>query len=190
MEKTVTVIRGQLHKFMLIPIMEHHAEFFDAGPICFAVEGRVLGDAQGQVGERGASMHVLSADRKQEYARFDCFERVPHYHYILNADQHNIVWGYDPQMNGPMLPWALAAIRNRLPAVLRQAAATELAERVERQGWDKSVLQKVEQAMIAAHARTIPGTDMIQEGRDWYARWKRIHPHFNTVDDQINGRPA
>jgi hypothetical protein len=181
-EKTVKVVRGQLHKFMLIPIMEHHAKFFAAGPVCFAVEGRVLGDARGNVGERGASIHVLSADRHEEYARFDCFERVPHYHYILNSDQHNIVWGYDPGINGPMLPWALAAIRARLPAILRQAGAGQLADRVEREGWDASVLDKVEHAMIAAHARTIPGTDMTQEGRDWYARWKSLHPEFNTVD--------
>jgi len=182
-ERTVRVVRGQRHKFMLIPIMEHHAEFFAAGPVTFAVEGRVLGDAHGKVGERGASIHVLSADRKEEYARFDCFERTPHYHYILNAQQHNIVWGYDTEVNGPMLPWALAAIRERLPSILRQAGATQLADRVERQGWDRSVLDQVEQAMIAAHARTIPGTDMIAEGRDWYARWKALHPQFNTVDD-------
>jgi hypothetical protein len=181
-EKTVHVVRGQRHKFMLIPIMEHHAQFFEAGPVTFAVEGRVLGDAQGNVGERGGSIHVLSAGRKEEYARFDCFERVPHYHYIINSDQHNIVWGYDPAINGPMLPWALAAIRDRLPYILRQAGATPLADRVEQQGWHKGVLDKVEQAMIAAHARTIPGTDMVQEGRDWYTRWKRLHPQFNTVD--------
>jgi hypothetical protein len=146
----------------------------------------VLGDAQGNVGERGASIHVFSADRKEEYARFDCFERVPHYHYILNADQHNIVWGYDCTLNGPMLPWALAAIRDRLPGILRQAGATRLADQVERQGWDKSVLDKVEQAMIAAHARTIPGTDMVQEGRDWYVHWKKVHPQFNTVDEEVS----
>jgi hypothetical protein len=181
-EKTVSVVRGQHHKFMLIPIMAHHAEFFEAGPVTFAVEGRVLGDAQGRVGERGASIHVLHADRKEEYARFDCFERIPHYHYILNAEQHNIVWGYDSDINGPMLPWALGVIRDRLPAILRRVGATGLAERAERDGWDKSVLAKVKAAMIAADARTRPGTDMIQEGRDWYARWKTMHPQFNTVD--------
>jgi hypothetical protein len=181
-EKTVHVVRGQHHKFMLIPIMAHHAQFFDAGPITFAVEGRVLGDAQGRVGERGASIHVLHADRTEEYARFDCFERIPHYHYILNAEQHNIVWGYDTEINGPMLPWALGVLRERLPAILRSAGALAFAERVVREGWDKSVLGRVEQAMIEADARTRPGTDMIEEGRDWYARWKTIHPQFNTVE--------
>ena len=183
-ERTVSVVRGQLHKFMLIPIMAHNAEWFEAGPVTFAVEGRVLGDKEGRVGERGASIHVFSADRREEYARFDCFEKVPHYHYILNADQHNIVWGYDPEINGPMLPWALGVIRTRLPTILRRAGATALAERVETDGFDASVLDKVEQAMIAAWDRTFPGTDMVEEGRDWYARWKQIHPQFNTVEEE------
>jgi hypothetical protein len=182
-EKTVAVVRGQRHKFMLIPIMAHNAEWFEAGPVTFAVEGRVLGDQDGKVGERGASIHVFSADRSEEYARFDCFEKVPHYHYILNAEQHNVVWGYDPDVNGPMLPWALGVIRTRLPGILRQAGATALAERVEKDGFDVSVLDKVERAMRQAWDRTFPGTDMVEEGRDWYYRWKKIHPQFNTVDD-------
>lgn len=181
-EKTVQVVRGQHHKFMLLPIMAHNAQWFEAGPVTFAVEARVLGDAEGRVGERGASLHVFSADRSEEYARFDCFERIPHYHYILNDLQHNQVWGYDPDINGPMTPWAIGAIRNRLPAILRRAGALALAERVEKEGFDTSVLDDVEQAMIAAWDRCFPGTDLIQEGRDWFARWKTLHPQFNTVD--------
>jgi hypothetical protein len=181
-EKTVEVVRGQYHKFMLIPVMAHNADWFEAGPVTFAVEARVLGDKDGVVGERGASIHVFNAERTEEYARFDCFERIPHYHYILNDLQHNVVWGYDPAINGPMLPWALAAIRTRLPAILRHAGATALADRVEAEGFDASVLNEVEQAMNAAWERTFPGTDMIQEGYDWYVRWKQIHPQFNTVD--------
>jgi hypothetical protein len=181
-DKTVQVVRGQHHKFMLLPVMAHNAAWIEAGPVTFAVEARVLGDARGVIGERGASLHVFSADRSKEYVRFDNFQNGPHYHYILNDLQHNVVWGYDPDMNGPMLPWAISAIRNRLPALLRRAGATELAERVEREGFDASALQKVEQAMTAAWERCFPGTDMVEEGRDWYVRWKKIHPQFNTVD--------
>jgi hypothetical protein len=180
-EATVHVVRGQRHKFMLIPIMAHNARWFEAGPVTFAVEGRVLADSNGKVGERGASIHIFNADRSEEYARFDCFEKVPHYHYILNAEQHNILWGYDAEINGPMLPWALNVIRTRLPSILRQAQATALAERVEKEGFDATRLQKVEQAMLEAWDKTFPGTDMVQEGRDWYDRWKKIHPQFNTV---------
>jgi hypothetical protein len=181
-KETVSVVRGQLHKFMLIPIMEHHVKWFPAGPVTFGVEGRVLGDAEGNVGERGSSIHIFNPERTEEYARFDCFSKVPHYHYILNADQHNILWGYDPEMNGPMLPWALGVIRARLPSILRNAGESELADRVEGDGWDTAVLDQVEAAMIEAWDRTFPGTDMVEEGRAWYDRWKRIHPQFNTVD--------
>jgi hypothetical protein len=182
-EKTVDVVRGQLHKFMLLPVMEHHADWFEAGPVTFAVEARVIGDSKGGVAERGASIHVFDAARRNEYARFDCFDRTPHYHYILNDVQHNVVWGYDPEVNGPMLAWALAAIRDRLPAILRGAHALELSEQVAHEGFDASVLAEVEQAMIVARERTFPGTDMIEEGLAWYARWKQIHPQFNTVED-------
>jgi hypothetical protein len=182
-EKTVDVVRGQLHKFMLLPVMEHHADWFDAGPVTFAVEARVIGNSKGEIAERGASIHVFDAERRNEYARFDCFEGTPHYHFILNDVQHNVVWGYDPVINGPMLAWSLGVIRDRLPDILREARAPELAALVEREGFDASVLDGVKKAMIAAHARTFPGTDMIDEGLAWYSRWKDLHPEFNTVDD-------
>ncbi|HEX4182514.1 MAG TPA: hypothetical protein VHY34_04585 [Caulobacteraceae bacterium] len=110
-EKTASVVRGQHHKFMLIPIMDHNAKFFPAGPVTFGVEARVLAYNDGKFLDRGASIHLFNADRSTEYARFDCFEKYPHYHYILNAEQHNILWGYDPDINGLMLPWALGVLR-------------------------------------------------------------------------------
>jgi hypothetical protein len=182
-EKTVQVVRGQHHKFMLLPVMHHNAAWFEAGPVTFAIEARVLGDSKGVVGERGASLHIFSADRALEYVRFDNFQHGPHYHYILNDLQHNVVWGYDPDANGPMLQWALAAIRDRLPSLLRRAGATALAEQVEAEGFDASVLPQLEAAMQAAWERTFTEADeMVAEGRDWYVRWKEIHPQFNTVD--------
>lgn len=182
-EKTVSVVSGQLHKFMLIPIMPQHTEWFEAGPVTFGVEARVLGGKDGDVSLRGASLHVFNADRSEEYARYDCFNRLPHYHYILNDDQHNIVWGYDPDVNGPMPAWALGVIRNNLPSILRKAGAIALAAQVEKEGFDTSVLEKVEQGLGRAWDATFPGTEMIQEGIDWMVRWKAIHPQFNTVDD-------
>src|SRR6202007_3015633 len=65
--KTVSVVRGQYHRFMLIPIQDDEAEFFPAGPITFGIESRVLGHPDGRVGERGASLHVFNADRSEEY---------------------------------------------------------------------------------------------------------------------------
>jgi hypothetical protein len=179
---TVKVVRGQLHKFMLIPILEDEIEWFPAGPVTFGVEARALADRTGKVGERGASVHVFEYDRKTERLRFDCFAYTPHYHYILQRDQHNIVWGYDPTVNGPMIDWALNAIRHRLPAMLRSAQAEELADRVEREGFDRSVLDRIAGAMATAHEKTIPGTELALKSRDWMNRWKQIHPQFNTVD--------
>lgn len=180
--ETVQVVRGQLHKFMLIPIMEDEIEWFPAGPITFGVEARALADRSGKVGERGASIHVFDNDRKTERLRFDCFAHTPHYHYILQNEQHNVVWGYDPVINGPMSTWALRVIRERLHELLRAAGANELAERVEREGFDVSVLQRIGDAVVAADSKTNPGIELALKGRDWMNRWKQIHPQFNTVD--------
>jgi hypothetical protein len=179
--RATPAVRGQLHKFLPLPPIPHHAQWFEAGPVTFAVEARVLDDDQGEMGERSASIHVFGADRREEYARFDCFERFPHYHYILNEDQHNVVWGYDPVVNGPMLPWALETIRHRLPAILRQARAPELAARVETEGFDASVLDRIART-VAAWQPPAPAAELMAEARDWYARWKAIHPQFNTAD--------
>lgn len=183
-KNSVHVVYGQYHRFKLIPIMDHHAAFLPAGPVTFGVEGRVLGTAEGVVGEIGASLHVFNADRSEEWLRFDCFDRGPHYHYVLHNLGHNIVWGYDPAANGPMLPWALNAIRTRLPALLRKSGADALAADVERHGIDTDILNQAEAAMIEADRRIRPGSiEMIEEGIAWMERWKRLHPQFNTVDD-------
>jgi hypothetical protein len=176
-------VRGQHHKFMLIPIMEHHTEWIEGGPVAFGVEARAMGDGKGNVGERGASLHVCNAERTEEYARFDCFQYYPHYHYILNDLQHNVLWGYDPDVNGPMEAWAVETLRRRLPTVLRRAGAVALAERVEKDPVDPAVLDRVEDAMARAHARTYPGTDMIEEGYAWYKNWQKVHPQFEKVED-------
>src|SRR5439155_7908222 len=41
----VPTIRGQYHTFMLIPLVEHHTRWFDAGPVSIGVESRALGDS-------------------------------------------------------------------------------------------------------------------------------------------------
>jgi hypothetical protein len=179
--RQVPTIRGQLHKFMLIPIMINHTRWFDAGPISIGVEARALGDEQMMV--RGPSIHVCSADRSKEFVRFDVFGAVLHYHYILNEPEHNILWGYDPDVNGPMIPWAVAAIRNRLPTLLRNCDEHALAVEVEQAGWDRSVLAEVEKA--ASEALKPREDDLVRakEGMDWMYKWKAVHPQFNTLDD-------
>ncbi|MEO7248389.1 MAG: hypothetical protein ABIW31_08015, partial [Novosphingobium sp.] len=143
--RQVVTIRGQYHRFPLIPIIEHHLQWFDAGPVSIAVEARALGDSAERM-VRGPSIHVFGADHSQEYLRFDVFGTVLHYHYIHPASGHNTLWGYDPDTNGPMIPWVIAALRDRLPVMLRRAGADALADEVETMGWDSAVLSAVEKA--------------------------------------------
>lgn len=180
--RTVETIRGQYHKFMLIPMIEHHARWFDAGPVSIAVEARALGDSPDRM-VRGPSIHVFNAARTEEYLRFDIFGKVLHYHYILNGPQHNILWGYDPDVNGPMIPWVAAALCERLPVMLRRAGADALAGEVEEQGWDSSVLPDVVRAATQALAPREDDLVRAREGMDWMMEWKRIHPQFNTVEE-------
>lgn len=180
--RQVDTIRGQYHKFMLIPIMQHHTRWFDAGPISIGVEARALGsDVEHMV--RGPSIHVCNAARDKEYIRFDVFGAVLHYHYCLADAEHNILWGYDPDVNGPMIPWAVNALRNRLPTMLRAAGADALAVEVEQQGWDTSVLAEVEKAAAEALAPRADDLERAREGIDWMMDWKKVHPQFNTVDE-------
>jgi hypothetical protein len=179
----VPTIRGQLHTFMLIPIMERHTRWFDAGPVSIGVEARALGDsAENMV--RGPSIHVCNAARSEEYVRFDVFGKVLHYHYIHNEAAANTLWGYDPDVNGPMIPWAVNALHDRLPTLLRNAGAAALATEVEQCGWDSSVLDEVARAASEALAPREGELALAKEGMDWMYAWKSVHPQFNTLDEQ------
>ena len=180
--RQVDTIRGQYHKFMLIPLMDRHTTWFDAGPVSIGVEARALGDSAERM-VRGPSIHVCSADRAKEFIRFDVFGKVLHYHYIVNEHDHNILWGYDPDVNGPMIPWAVEALRTRLPTLLRRAGENALAIQVEECGWDSSVLDAV--AKTASEALAPRDDDLVRakEGMEWMYKWKAAHPQFNTVGE-------
>jgi len=180
--RQVPTIRGQYHTFMLIPLVEEHTRWFDAGPVSIGVEARALGDERMMV--RGPSIHVCNADRSEEYVRFDVFGAVLHYHYIHNDRAANTLWGYDPDVNGPMIPWACAALRDRLPTLLRNAGAEQLAKDVEQQGWDSSVLDDVAKAASEALAPSDDDLVRAKQGMDWMYAWKAAHPQFNTLDEQ------
>lgn len=179
----VPTIRGQYHTFTLIPPMEQHTRWFDAGPVSIGVEARALGDSLENM-VRGPSIHVFNAARDTEYLRFDVFGKVLHYHYVHADRDANTLWGYDPDVNGPMIPWAVNALHDRLSTLLRNAGADELAKEVEQCGWDTSVLDEVAQA--AAEALKPSEHDLIRarEGMDWMYAWKKVHPQFNTLDEQ------
>ena len=127
---------------------------------------------------------IKGADRSREVIRFDCFDRFPHYHYILNETQNNVVWGYDPDANGPMLEWSFASIRRRLPAFLRRAGEAALAEQVEREGLDTGAIDRLRQA-IDSWEPSLPSDEALAEGKAWYERWMQVHPQFNTAAGQV-----
>lgn len=176
------VVRGQYHEFVLIPPMEHHTRWFDAGPVSIGVEARALGsDPERMI--RGPSIHVFNAARTSEFLRFDIFGEVLHYHYVLPDKDHNVVWGYDPDTNGPMLAWATGALRDRLPTMLRKCGPSgeRLAREIEQQGWDSSVLPQVESAAAEALRPRPDDVERSREGMAWMMKWKAVHPQFNTV---------
>jgi hypothetical protein len=182
--RATPAVRGTIHQFLPLPVMPQHAQWFEAGPVTFALELRVLDDGQGRPGERSISIHVFSPDRSREVIRFDCFDRFPHYHYILNETQNNVVWGYDPDANGPMLEWSFASIRNRLPQFLRRAGEDALADRAEREGLDTGAIDRLRHA-IDSWEPSLPSDEALAEGKAWYARWKQVHPQFNTAAGQV-----
>jgi len=179
----VPTIRGQYHTFTLIPPMEHNTRWFDAGPVSIGVEARALGDSLERM-VRGPSIHVYNAKRSVEYIRFDVFGSVLHYHYVHADRDANTLWGFDPDTNGPMIPWACATLRDRLPTLLRGAGAVQLAKDVEEQGWDTSVLVDVARAATEALAPSDNDLVRAKEGMDWMYAWKAVHPQFNTLDEQ------
>jgi hypothetical protein len=171
------LVNGQTFNFLPIPIIEHNSEWFEAGPVTFAVETRVLGAAKAGRAAGGGTIHVFSADRAQEFVRFDCFDAAPHYHYINQVECLNTVWAFDPGMNGPMVTWAIRNLRDNLPAMLRAAGGESIAKQVELTGFDQSVLGKIEAALGAATERAIQDSGMVEEGVAWLDEWKKKNPN-------------
>jgi len=138
---------GREYTVMPIAINWAHSVEVSAGPVTFVVEARnltreaileneaVQGRTDGidhnyEVHDGGASLHVLATDNRVEYLRFDCFDNEPHYHYIREAEQRNIVVRFDDVADGNPLEWTVSRVRNRLPHMLEHAGAHHLAEKV------------------------------------------------------------
>ncbi len=160
-----------------IPAFPEFTRTFDAGPVTFGVEYRLLDenaireaygdDAREQFGnvtppglptrieEDGVSVHVFGSEDRREYLRFDCFGDFPHYHYIVAREGHQSVMEFDPIADGPIVPWMLKCLRARLPMMLERAGAADLAEKVEPRALDR-VLEAVEQEVAAAIERGKP----------------------------------
>jgi hypothetical protein len=106
-------------------------------------------------GGRAVSLHVLDAASGHEYLRFDCFDGVPHYHYLRpwttpeECDNHSVDW--DEVAHGPMTPWALHTLRTRLSEMLVEAGGANVAERLDMVAVNDAV-DKVEQLVNEAQA--------------------------------------
>lgn len=94
----------------------------------------------------GVSVYVYGPDG-HDYLRFDCFRAEPHYHYQhpVAGDarlDHQRITGraesvvrdgrwyqvpFDTAANGDMFDWTLGCLRTRLPEMLAEAGAADLA---------------------------------------------------------------
>jgi hypothetical protein len=145
-----------VYRTLPVPAFDRHTARIAAGAVTIGVEYRVLDEATilefygpdarakfdhvapagmdaAAIEEDGLALHVFGTDDGQEYLRFDCFDDAPHYHYLTPGEPRNVVEEYDGAANGPIVEWALRAIRDRLPAMLERAGAPALAARVEPQ---------------------------------------------------------
>jgi len=153
-----------------IPPDPEHTVWIDAGPIMIGVEHRLLDDAeladhyQGEamdeiqaatggdaVEDNGVSLHVMGSEDGHEYLRFDLFEHGPHYHYIDRSCESQTIIDYDRVALGPMLPWALGQIRDRLSEMLIHAGGDALVEKLDVQLIQRS-LGEVEKRANEAEA--------------------------------------
>lgn len=160
-----------------IPAFPEFTRRFDAGPITFGVEYRLLNeqmihDAYGEnarekfdntlpptltgtLDEDGVSVHVFGSEDQLEYLRFDCFEDFPHYHYISAREGHQTVMDFDAIADGPILAWTLRCLHSRLPEMLTRSGAPDLADKFEAMK-QKRVLDEVGEEMQAAALRGKP----------------------------------
>ena len=130
-----------------VPAFLENTARFVAGPLTIGVEYRVLDEAMildyygpdarakfpngapagmgTVINEDGLSLHVFGTADGHEYVRFDCFDDAPHYHYLDPPSSRNVVHDYDSVAHGPIVDWALLALRTRLGEMLRHAGAPD-----------------------------------------------------------------
>lgn len=156
---------GRSFDVMPIPMDPEMCVEIPAGPVTFIVESRVLTDeaindnaiGRGRpdqtfdtgLNDGGASVHVLGASDRLEHLRFDCFDNEPHYHYIHNAEQTNVVVRFDNFAEADPHAWTLERLRERLPQMLDRAGAVELAEQVRRSDLSAAI-GEVERLLLKA----------------------------------------
>jgi hypothetical protein len=146
--KNVVIPEGLIED--LVKPVSGNTRYLEAGPLTFGVEfrelnARVIKENYGHdpeamkffepmmdIDDIGITLHVYSTDDMSEHLRFDAFGDAPHlhYHYIFPDGSHRKL-DYDAAACGDMIPWAVRTMADRLPEMLREAKATELADRVD-----------------------------------------------------------
>ncbi len=141
------------YRTLPVPAFTEFTTRIPAGAVTFGVEYRHLDEAvilayygpdararfdhraptgfTGPVEEDGLCLHVFGTDDGAEYLRFDCFDEAAHYHLLDPATPTNTVVEHDVSKHGPLLDWALRALRDDLPGWLARTGATGLARAVE-----------------------------------------------------------
>ena len=147
---------GKVYNIPPQPPVAENTRYLPAGAITFGIEYRDVdpatlvatyaGDAkqlaeleekspEGGFSDEGVSIHVCGTDDGHEYVRFDVFDDEPHYHYIhrtpTGAEVVNNVIDFDTAAHGEMLPWTIARLRTRLPAMLREAEGGHLVSELD-----------------------------------------------------------
>jgi hypothetical protein len=163
--------RGNRYEVMPIPMVPEHCIPVPAGAVQLVVESRQLTDqilaetyADGEIPEAevhfedfGASLHVCGAEDGLEHLRFDCFEFAPHYHYIEQGAQANVIVRIDEIAVGDPIEFSLACVEQHLPAMLRNSGADVLADDVARQMDDvRAAVSKVRELMTRARRPAEP----------------------------------
>lgn len=161
-------VLGRSYDVMPIPMDPEFCVEVPAGPLTFVVESRRLTDDaintnaldRGRpdatydtgIEDGGACVHVLSAADGLEHLRFDCFDNEPHYHYIDNVVQANVVVRFDQFAEGDPQEWTLGRLRDRLPHMLDHLGLTELAAAVRAEDLEPAVAE-VERLLGVVGAR-------------------------------------
>lgn len=160
------------YRTLPVPAFDEYTARIAAGVVTFGVEYRHLDEAvildfygpdararfdgvtpagmQGTVEEDGLSLHVFGTADGAEVLRFDCFDVAAHYHLLDPHGPVNVVVEHDVEREGPLLDWALEALRDRLPELLAEAGAADLAAAV-----DPALVQGVIDAVEAEARRML-----------------------------------
>ena len=138
------------------PYQTANTYFIEAGPIRIGLEHREIDNQSLEesyaddeshalalkelldgysISDQGVSLHVCASDDGHEYLRFDCFDDMPHYHYVhkvaAGEPPKNHVVLFDRAACGDMLEWAIDRIEGHLAAMLAQAGAASLARNLD-----------------------------------------------------------